>query len=300
MAKAKGHRANKPNDSFGTINNTGLYRGSYRDDVYKDEDEDGVEAAENTEQMDPSTEATPEETGFSQKATNNDDVDYKKRYDDLKRHYDAKLSEWKDEKAELASQGETSPELDALTRLKAPKSLEELEQFKQDYPDVYGIVETVSALKADSQLGELRSEVEQLRQREQDMEVQKAYQELLRYHEDFDELRNDEKFLAWLDEQPQSMSDGIYKNNTDAKWAARVIDLYKADTGLSKKKRGRPPASAADSVTKRQSKEVNVNGDGGQRMWKASEIGRMKPHEFEANEAELDKARAEGRIDYNA
>ena len=120
------------------------------------------------------------------------------------------------------------------------------------------------------------------------------------YHEDFDDLRNDEKFLAWLDEQPQSMSDGIYKNNTDAKWAARVIDLYKADTGLSKKKRGRPPASAADSVTKRQSKEVNVNGDGGQRMWKASEIGRMKPHEFEANEAELDKARAEGRIDYNA
>ena len=35
-------------------------------------------------------------------------------------------------------------------------------------------------------------------------------------------------------------------------------------------------------------------------MWKASEIGRMKPHEFEAMEAELDKARAEGRIDYNA
>ena len=96
------------------------------------------------------------------------------------------------------------------------------------------------------------------------------------------------------------LSDAIYKNNTDAKMAARVIDLYKADTGLSKKKRGRPPASAADSVTKRQSKEVNVNGDGGQRMWKASEIGRMKPHEFEANEAELDKARAEGRIDYNA
>jgi hypothetical protein len=295
MAKAKGHRANKPNDSFGTINNTNLYRGSYRDDVYKeDEDEEQVEAQE----ADPSKEATPEEQGFSDKKS--EDVDYKKRYDDLKRHYDAKLSEWKDEKAELAAQGESSPELDALTRLKAPKSLEELEQFKQEYPDVYGIVETVSALKADSQLGELRSEVEQLRAREQDMEVQKAYQELLRYHEDFDDLRNDEKFLEWLDEQPSSLSDAIYKNNTDAKMAARVIDLYKADSGLSKKKRGRPPASAADSVTTRKSKEVNVNGDGGQRMWKASEIGRMKPHEFEANEAELDKARAEGRIDYNA
>ena len=130
MAKARGHRANKPNDSFGTINNTGLYRGSYRDDVYKDEDDEQVEAQE----ADPSEEATPEEQGFSDKKS--EDVDYKKRYDDLKRHYDAKLSEWKDEKAELAAQGESSPELDALTRLKAPKSLEELEQFKQDYPDV--------------------------------------------------------------------------------------------------------------------------------------------------------------------
>ena len=34
-------------------------------------------------------------------------------------------------------------------------------------------------------------------------------------------------------------------------------------------------------------------------MWKASKSP-MKPWEFEANEAELDKARAEGRIDYNA
>ena len=294
MAKAKGHRANKPNDSFGTVNNTNLYRGNYRDDVYTDDDEEVVEA-----QSDPSQEeATPEEQGFSAKSEK-EDVDYKKRYDDLKRHYDSKLAEWKDEKTSLASQGEVSPELDALTRLKAPKSIEELEQFKEQYPDVYGVVETISALKADSHVSELRNEVEQLRAREQEMEVQKAYQELLRYHEDFDDLRNDDKFLAWLDEQPSSLSDAIYKNNTDAKMAARVIDLYKADTGLSKKKKP-STASAAESVTRRQAKDVNADGMGNKRVWKASEIGRMKPHEFESNEAELDAARAEGRINYNA
>ena len=294
MAKAKGHRANKPNDSFGTINNPNLYRGSYRDDVYKeDEDEEQVEAQE----ADPSEEATPEEQGFSNKK---EEVDYKKRYDDLKRHYDAKLAEWKDEKAELASQGESSAELDTLTRLKAPKSMEELEQFKEQYPDVYGIVETVSALQADSTTSELRGEVEKLREREKDMEIQKAYQELLRYHEDFDDLRNDDKFIAWLDEQPSTLSDGIYNNNTDAKWAARVIDLYKADTGLKKKKRSNSSAAAAETVTKTRTREVNSNGDGDQRTWKASEIGRLKPHEFEAMEAEIDKAKAEGRIDFNA
>ena len=295
MAKVRGHRANKPNDSFGTINNTNLYRGKYRDDVYVDDDDEEVVEA----QADPSQEeeATPKEQGFSEQS-DKEEVDYKKRYDDLKRHYDSKLAEWKDEKAALASQGEASPELDALTRLKAPKSMEELEQFKEQYPDVYGVVETISALKADSHVNELRSEVEQLRAREQEMEVQKAYQELLRYHEDFDDLRNDDKFLAWLDEQPSSLSDAIYKNNTDAKMAARVIDLYKADSGLSKKKKS-SNASAAETVTRTQAKDVNA-GDGNKKTWKASEIGRMKPHEFEAMEAELDAARAEGRIDYNA
>ena len=45
--KVRGHRANKPNDSFGTINSESLYRGKYRDEVYKDEDdEETVEAQE--------------------------------------------------------------------------------------------------------------------------------------------------------------------------------------------------------------------------------------------------------------
>ena len=65
--------------------------------------------------------------------------------------------------------------------------------------------------------------------------LKKNFKELLRLHPDFDTLKNDEKFLSWLDEQPESISDGIYKNNTDAKWASRVISLYKADTGTPKK-----------------------------------------------------------------
>ena len=44
MAKVKGARANKPNDSFGVTNNNELYRGKYRDEVYKDdEDQEEVE-----------------------------------------------------------------------------------------------------------------------------------------------------------------------------------------------------------------------------------------------------------------
>ena len=46
------------------------------------------------------------------------------------------------------------------------------------------------------------------------------------------DLKESDVFLSWLDEQPASISDGIYKNNTDVKWAARVIDLFKADNDI--------------------------------------------------------------------
>ena len=45
MAKqpVRGVRANKPNDSDGVVNNPNLYRGKYRDDVYKDDEEEQVQ-----------------------------------------------------------------------------------------------------------------------------------------------------------------------------------------------------------------------------------------------------------------
>ena len=38
--KMKGVRANKPNDSFGTVNNDALYKNKYREEVDKDDDDE--------------------------------------------------------------------------------------------------------------------------------------------------------------------------------------------------------------------------------------------------------------------
>ena len=119
-------------------------------------------------------------------------------------------------------------------------------------------------------------------------------------HPDFDEIKTDEKFLSWLQEQPESISDGIYKNNTDARWASRVLDLYKSDHGISKKKQSKSIEAAATAVKAPKAKDVTAEAQGEKKIWKASQIGKMKPWEFEKIEAELDAARAEGRIDYNS
>jgi len=292
MAKPKGHRANKANDSFGTVNNENLYRGKYRDEVYQDDDEETVVAE------DPSDEATPAETQSFAEPQEGSDTDYKKRYDDLKRHYDSKLDEWKRERQELAEAQQAGRD-SGLSASELPKNPDELEDFKRKYPDVYAIVETVSSLQAESKLKTLKEEVETLKGKEKDLIVQSAFQQLTNAHPDFLELKTDEKFLMWLDEQPESISDGIYKNNTDAKWAIRVVDLYKADNGIAKKRKTKDVDPAA-AVTKTAAKDVVGEAGKDKKIWKASEIGRLKPWEFEKIESEIDAARAEGRIDYRA
>ena len=291
--KVRGQRANKANDSFGTINNESLYRGKYREEVYNEDDE--AEETVEAQQADPE-EATPQESTSFAEQKQETDHDYKKRYDDLKRHYDDKVNEFKGE-IETLRKTMTDRAAEMPRGVTPPKTIEELEEFKERYPDVFEVVQTVSSMQTETQVAQLREELGSIKEREQELEKQKAFEELLRLQPDFNEIKADDKFLAWLEEQPSSISDGIYKNNKDARWASRVVDLYKADTGQTKKKT--KAASAADAVTKAPAREVRTENTGGKRIWKASEIGKMKPWEFEKAEAELDSARAEGRIDYN-
>ena len=300
MAKAKGHRANKPNDSFGVTNNESLYRGKYREDVMKDdEDQEQVEASEETTDPAEKEAATQEGDSFVSQKEAEPEHDYKKRYDDLKRHYDSKVNEFKQEISSL-KEAMTTKAVDMPSGVPVPRTPEELENFKNRYPDVFEVVQTVATLQTESQVSQLRDEIGTIKEREKELEKQKAYEELLRLHPDFDELKSTNEFLSWLEEQPETLSDGIYKNNTDARWAGRVVDLYKADAGLNKPKKSKRQASAADAVTKTAAREVSTDSNANKRVFKASQIAKMKPWEFEKLESEIDSARAEGRIDYNS
>jgi len=297
MAKqpVRGVRANKPNDSDGVVNNPSLYRGKYRDDVYKDDEEEQVQ--DPTEEVATQEQEQQEETFVSAKKEETaPEHDYKKRYDDLKRHYDQKIQEFKTEKQELESAIQQSN-----VNVPLPKTPEELEKFRQEYPDVYDVMETIASEKANQQAQGLQEELKTLRDREKENLVKVAYRELKTLHPDFEEIKTDEKFLQWLEEQPNTISDGVLKNNTNARLAARVIDLYKADMGITTKKQSKKPdVSAAMSVTPPRAKEIKTDTNANKKVWKGSDIAKMKPWEFEKLEADIDLARQEGRIDMNS
>jgi len=292
MAK-KGIRANKPDDEKGTINDPNLYRGKYREDVNKEDEEETVEVAE---QSDPVEKTATQEVGETFVDTKKDH-NYKKRYDDLKSHYDKKLAEWKEEKGKLQDSWKSA---ESVTKdIRIPKTQEEYEELQQTNPELYETITALSNAKAEQKVKNLSEELEDYKGRATKLQREKAYEELLRLQPDFSKLKSEDKFLKWLETQPKSISSGIYDNGTDAKWASRVVDLYKADIGKPKRSISKGEDAAA-SVQSPQVREVNSTDAKGNRIWKASEIERMKSWEFEKFEKEIDQARSEGRLDLSS
>ena len=216
--------------------------------------------------------------------------DYKKRYDDLKKHYDNKLNEFKTREEELKNQVQ-QPEY------KAPKSEEELEKFKQDYPDVYEVVETVAHLQSESKAKVLEERLSKLQEREQQLIRQDAEKRLVERHPDFEDIRNSDDFHAWAKEQPKSIQDWIYSNADDADLASRALDLFKKDFGIDLPKETKSSSkqtrkSAADMVS---TKTTTVEPKQ-EKVWSEREIAALSMAEFDKYEQEISDAMQEGRI----
>ena len=245
-------------------------------------------------------ESDQQERPKAQKATPYKKPNYKKRYDDLKKHYDSKLNEFRSREQELINEATASrPEY------KAPKTVEELENFKAQYPDVYDVVETVSHLQSESKTEELQAQVQALQERESVALRKEAESELLNKHPDFAAIRDSDDFHDWAKEQPEDIQAWVYNNPHNVGLAGRAIDLFKQDIGLigarsqqskqtRKKSNKSSNSKAADMVS---TKTTTVDTNAGQsKIWTQEEIAALPMDEFDRLESEIDRAMEEGRI----
>ena len=217
-------------------------------------------------------------------------VDYKKRYDDLKKHYDGRVNSFKSREEELLAEIRAN-----RPKYKAPKSAEEIEAFKKEYPDVYGVVETVAHLRSSKETEDLKQEIKSLKDLNQTVNKEKAEAKLARMHPDFEQIRESDDFHSWAESQPEAIKGWVYGNATNAELASRAIDLFKQDTGKSKSK---PELSgdlvaASEMVKVKNSKEI---GYGSKKIWTRSQIAAMSQSEFDKNEKAITEAMSEGRV----
>lgn len=217
------------------------------------------------------------------------DSNYKKRYDDLKKHYDAKVNEFKQKEQELEAEARMTQQVEQESAYE-----EQLESFKEENPDLYDAVEAVTT----NQTNELREKLSVLEQREAQIVRREAEETLRTSHPDFLELRESEEFHVWAEAQPEQIQDWIYNNPDNVSLAVKAIDLYKMEAGIAtptKTKRAQSQSSsgsAADLVSTK-TKTVDTNEP---KIWTQREIAALSMQQYEKFEQEIDQALMEGRV----
>ena len=237
----------------------------------------------------PEQQATPNEEAPEEEAQPRKKTNYKKRYDDLKKHYDNKVSEFKQKEQELVAQARA-----AEPQYEPPRTIEDLEEFKQQYPDLYNTVETVAHLQSKRQVSELEAQLQSIRQRESEVLQREAETSLRDRHPDFEDIRGDDNFHGWAKEQPEQIQDWIYNNPDNVALASKAIDLYKMENGISQTqpRRQQPQGSAADMVS---TKTTSVDARQ-PKIWTEREIAAMSLDQFDRYEEEINQAMIEGRV----
>ena len=216
---------------------------------------------------------------------------YKKRYDDLKKHYDTKLNQFKIREQELIEEASKN-----RTEYQAPKTEEELEEFKKNYPDVFEVVETVAHMQSESKAKVLEERLSKLQQREQELIRKDAEKRLMDRHPDFEDIRSSDDFHSWAKEQPDSIQKWIYSNADDADLASRALDLFKKDIGMDVPQKEKSSSKTTESAADMVSTKTTTVEPKQQKIWSEREIAAMSMDEFDKYEEEISNAMQEGRI----
>lgn len=222
-----------------------------------------------------------------------EDKNWKDRYGNLRSHTQKQLN---DAEAKIKQLQDSIAAL-SKDKVDLPTSEADLEAWIQRYPDIAKIFETIAIKKARETGAEYDRKFEALATKEENNAKEKAQIELGKLHPDFfDEIRNDEKFHAWLGTKAVRTQDAIYQNDLDYQAAADVITLYKLENAVAAKTSTRQP-SAKDIARDVSPSRRPAPGGNGQFLFKESQIERMSAAEFGAMEAEITKAISEGRVE---
>ena len=258
-----------------------------RDDkIKKDEEElQQLLAEQKGEVKEEAEEQEPEPTSAEEKT-------FKKRYGDLRRHAQQKEADLQSQIDQLRTQ------LDESTKkqIKLPKSDEDIEAWAKEYPDVAGIVETIAIKKSREQSKALEDKLKQIDEMQVSATKERAEVELLKLHPDFVDIREDDDFHNWAEEQPKWVQQALYENDNDAKSAARAIDLYKSDRNIGKKKStSKDAAFATNTKSSRTKPQTNDESS----YLKESQVQKMSSQEYEKRADEVMEAIRTGKFVYD-
>ena len=254
-------------------------------------DDDEAELADMKAQQDMSS----EEKADNETPDTAEERSFKKRYGDLRRHQQEQKSDFEEQikslKGELKSTSTGDMEL--------PSTEEEIAEWASKYPQVANIMQTMALKAAKDQNETLSSRMKEIDDLQLSANKGKAEAKLLQIHPDFEEIREQDEFHDWVDAQPKWVQDSLYHNEADATSAARAIDLYKLDAGITKKNKAKKGNSrgAAQEVSSRGGSSPTEGS--GEQQFLESDVAAMTINTYEENQDAIAKAMRSGNFIYD-
>ena len=240
-------------------------------------------------------EMSPEEKEDDATPSTAEERSFKKRYGDLRRHQQEQKSDFEEQINSLKSELKSTSTGD----MELPSTEDEIAEWASKYPQVANIMQTMALKAAKDQSESLSSRMQEIDELQLSANKSKAEAKLLQMHPDFEQIREEDAFHDWVDAQPKWIQDSLYHNEADATSAARAIDLYKLDAGITKKSKGKKGNSRSAA------QDVSVSGGSaptegsGEMQYLESDVAKMDIREYEEHQDAIAKAMRSGNFVYD-
>lgn len=220
---------------------------------------------------------------------------WKQRYADLRRHSQKQAKEFKERLEALEK------ERPAAVEPEIPSTVKEMEEWKEKYPDVARIIETMVERETEKRVKNTELAVQEVRESYKEKEKETALEKILAKHKDFYDIEASDEFHDWVEDQPKWMQTALYDQQEDAKSVIRILDLYKMETGAAEKEKVKQKETekdaARDTSTKKSRPAVDEDSQNGK--IKESWVNSLSIKDFEKNEEKITEAIKTGNFIYD-
>ena len=223
---------------------------------------------------------------------------FKKRYGDLRRHSQKQAEEFKARIEALEKKLEEKAGTPEPAEI--PSNMKEMLEWKEKYPSVARIIETMIEQEAEKKFKDAKMSLEDIQSKQRESEKEKALREIIEAHPDFEDLQYSDEFQDWADEQPKWVQVALFEQSEDAKSVIRALDLYKLDVGIKAKpaKEKEDKKQAAGLVATKGERSSIDDKEAGTKI-KESWVNKLSMKEYEKNEEKIMEAIRNGTFIYD-
>jgi len=276
---------------------------AFAPDLDDNSDEDDTDEEESmVEETEPNVE---EESGESTKKSReeSDGHDWKKRHGDLRRWSQEQIKERDDKIADMVSRLESLESAqEQAEELKTLSSPEDLEKFRQEYPDFDRMLKTYLHNEMQRLEPTITKKLKKVDEIDRDIRIRGVVNKIMSVHPDMMDIKESQDLADLLGSKSKYVRNIVSEAaNPDADALIDVINMFKLETGKQSKapaKKGQRKATdeVAEAPLKRDSKSPKPAK---KFQYSESMIANMSADEYEANEKDIMQARRDGKFLYD-